>query len=72
MPDAVSSTTVIRGLHDLHDRHGEWPTADEVAVYLRADPADVGEHLRALERQRLFQGRRRRGEIRWMAWGDAA
>jgi DNA-binding IscR family transcriptional regulator len=68
--DGVSTYTVIRTVHNLHDQRGKWPTVEAVAERLGISADSARELLLELRRARIFRDRRRRGERVWMPWDE--
>ena len=68
----IEATTVIRAVHELHDRTGDWPTAERIATYLKVDQRDVQRHLLRLRRKRILVDRWRHKQRVWMDWRAGA
>jgi hypothetical protein len=69
----IRGATVIRAIHDLRRQEGArsiWPTANQIAAYLRAPTEDVAACLEELKAERIFTDRRRKGERVWMPWSE--
>lgn len=64
----VTNRMVLGAVWDLH--RAQWPTADEVADYLKVPVADVRRCLRELKAARIFKDRRRKGRQVWGPWND--
>lgn len=66
----MSEKAVIQALYDLHERHGRWPTAGDVAAYLELDEHAARRALLSLRRARIFRDRQREGVRVWMPWRE--
>jgi hypothetical protein len=67
----VGSHAVIRAVHTLHSRTGNWPTLADVADYLETTEEDARRCLLELRRSRLFRDRQRGGKRVWMPWSES-
>lgn len=67
---SVNTRTVIRAINALH-RQGAWPTVRQIADHLRVPADTVKPLLDQLQRERLYKGRRRHGDVVWGPWDDA-
>jgi len=65
----MSTRAVISAVWDLHRVHDRGPTATEIAIYLKADKADVLSALRVLKDRRIFTDRRTKAGRIWEPWG---
>lgn len=67
----IRAAAVISAVYALHERHGDWPTAEAIADYLEVNVRLVLPHLHGLKDERIFRDRRRRGKRAWMPWGES-
>jgi DNA-directed RNA polymerase specialized sigma subunit len=68
--DRVQATgaMVMRAIYDLEKRLGRWPTAQEIAEYLKVAREEVRPILGDLHNARLFKERQRNGRKVWLPW----